>query len=137
MQAQPQRRTRFLQPHLAAFDPRHEVLLWNLWFVGGTLVQGLLYSCPSRIEIQWRYRWCICFICSLLFLLFEKLNVAARETRHRTYKKNAVGTNGYSQQSPCLDKCCLFSISARWRASASGNWILYYTLCALYIGSYI
>ena len=66
MQAQPQRRTRFLQPHLAAFNPRHEVLLWNLWFIG---------SCPSRIEIQWRYRWCICFICSLLFLLFEKLNL--------------------------------------------------------------
>ena len=35
-------------PHLAAFDPRHEGLLWNLWFVGGTLVQGLVYSCPSK-----------------------------------------------------------------------------------------
>ena len=35
-------------PHLAAFDPRHESLHWNLWFVGGTLVQALLYTYSSK-----------------------------------------------------------------------------------------
>ena len=101
MQAQPQRRTRFLQPHLAAFDPRHDGLLWNLWFVGGTLVQGLVYSYPSKrrsngatVGVSVLFVPC-CFCCSHAahsmqrhctdennsFKSWQQNNFATRETR--------------------------------------------------------